>query len=540
MTTDAGTRVRLRPEGVRRLLFAAFALSLLATAWVADDAYISFRTLDHFLGGRGLVWNVGERVQAFTHPLWFFLHSALVAVSGEVYLTTLALGTTCSLAAVYLLGFRLAATPAIGAGVLAAALASAGFVDYSTSGLENPLSHLLLVLLVGWGWREDGRPGRLLLCAGLTAMVVLNRLDLVHLALPGLALPWRRAARRERLWAAVALILPLLAWEVFSLVYFGFLLPNTGPAKLATGVSLSGRLLQGLWYFVSGIRSDGLTLAIGGWLALHLWRSGLRRERLGVASVGLYLAYVGSIGGDSMGTRFFTAPLVLLLALAATRRELGRSRLRPVWVLVAVGLLALRVGAAVDERAIDALGIGDERQFWSPYTGLWQRFGEESWPAKRRDTGWEAPHRSPVGSPAASPRVVETIGLVGYFAPPDEVIVDLYTLADPVRSRLPGLRSGDYNLPGRLAWRVGHIARPLPDGYRESLRSGELRVEDADLAAYVRAVWVVTRGPLWTRERWAEIWRLNTGGYRDEIRRWAARHPEWYPLEARQRLHAVD
>ncbi len=45
----------------------------LANAWVCDDAYITFRSIDNLVNGLGPVWNAGERVQAFTHPLWFLL-----------------------------------------------------------------------------------------------------------------------------------------------------------------------------------------------------------------------------------------------------------------------------------------------------------------------------------------------------------------------------------------------------------------------------------------------------------------------------------
>ncbi len=57
-----------------RLAAAALLLGLVAArAWVCDDAYISFRTLENLLDGYGLRWNVDERVQVYTHPLWLLL-----------------------------------------------------------------------------------------------------------------------------------------------------------------------------------------------------------------------------------------------------------------------------------------------------------------------------------------------------------------------------------------------------------------------------------------------------------------------------------
>ena len=45
------------------VLLMLFVVLMIKTAWVGDDAYISFRPLDNLLNGHGLRWNVAERVQ---------------------------------------------------------------------------------------------------------------------------------------------------------------------------------------------------------------------------------------------------------------------------------------------------------------------------------------------------------------------------------------------------------------------------------------------------------------------------------------------
>lgn len=50
---------------------------IIYTAWVSDDGYITFRSIENWIHGYGLVFNVGERVQTFTHPLWLLLQSLL-------------------------------------------------------------------------------------------------------------------------------------------------------------------------------------------------------------------------------------------------------------------------------------------------------------------------------------------------------------------------------------------------------------------------------------------------------------------------------
>ena len=75
-------------------------LVLIRTAWVSDDAYVSFRTVDNFVSGHGLTWNANERVQAFTNPLWVFLVSAVYFFSGEAFFTSILLSIVLSMLAV--------------------------------------------------------------------------------------------------------------------------------------------------------------------------------------------------------------------------------------------------------------------------------------------------------------------------------------------------------------------------------------------------------------------------------------------------------
>ena len=63
---------------------------LVRTAWVCDDAYITFRVVDNFVGGFGLRWNVAERVQGYTHPLWMLISAGAYACTREIYYTGIA------------------------------------------------------------------------------------------------------------------------------------------------------------------------------------------------------------------------------------------------------------------------------------------------------------------------------------------------------------------------------------------------------------------------------------------------------------------
>ena len=128
------TRLLKGPVGQTQLLLA-FTISLyiailVRTAWIHEDAYITLRTVRNLLDGFGPVWNVGERVQAYTHPLWMFLLAGVLGVSGEYYYTTIALCIVISVVTLYVLVFRLAMSP--WAAILAILLLcfSKAYVDY--------------------------------------------------------------------------------------------------------------------------------------------------------------------------------------------------------------------------------------------------------------------------------------------------------------------------------------------------------------------------------------------------------------------------
>jgi len=230
-----------RPRTIARCaLLVLFALAVIGTAWVCDDAYITFRVVDNFGEGYGLRWNVDERVQVYTHPLWMFLLSAVASYSGEEFYTSLALSMIFSITAVALLLFGVARdTPAALVAGTALVLSKA-FVDFSTSGLENPLTHLLLAAAALLAARAEPRLPALLPLALIASSAALNRPDTLLLYLPLVALVWWREPRLAGLgWLALG-FLPLLAWEAFALLYYGFPFPNTAYAKLQTGVGSSG------------------------------------------------------------------------------------------------------------------------------------------------------------------------------------------------------------------------------------------------------------------------------------------------------------
>ena len=84
-------------------LVALFVVVLLRTAWLSEDAYFTFRSVENWVYGYGARWNVGERVQVYTHPLWFGLMSVSFFVTRHMAASAFGLSFLFSGLTVYLL-----------------------------------------------------------------------------------------------------------------------------------------------------------------------------------------------------------------------------------------------------------------------------------------------------------------------------------------------------------------------------------------------------------------------------------------------------
>ena len=501
------------------LCLLLFAAVFLLNAWVGDDAYITFRAIDNFLHGHGLRWNVAERVQVYTHPLWMLLMTAAAAVTREFYFTALGVSLLAGLAALFALWTDRTMALRQKMLLILALASSKAYIEYSSSGLENPLSHFLLALFYVDYFRGDPeaeawparRIARLYLVASLA---YLARPDAILLYLPALlhATVKGFAACRFRLWKPVlAGTSPAWLWHVFSAAYYGFVFPNTYYAKLA-GAGIPGRMLlaQGLAYLWHSLRFDPLTfivIVLGGLTLLVLARRSLRAAAAAVALL-LYLFYVVRIGGDFMSGRFLTLPF-LLSALALARRLCSR---RLGWVALALlavyNLAAPRAPIKMSRRYepwdSDAeRGIADERGYYQKGAALlfYRRgrpFPENAYTALAR-AARQSGRRA---------HVSDTIGFSGFVAGPEIHIIDKLGLADPLLARLPISRRS------LACFQIGHFARRIPAGYVESCESGGNLVADPGLADYYEGLRTITRGPLWTAERWRCIARYNVGADR--------------------------
>jgi arabinofuranosyltransferase len=485
-----------------------FAVVLVRTAWACDDAFITFRVIDNALHGWGLRWNVAERVQVYTHPLWLL---ALIPLSAfvEPYYGSMLLGGGLTLALVGWFLWRGAAGTDLAVVAFLALLGSQAFVDFSTSGLENPLAHVLLVAaavrFAALGpepsWRERAA------VVGLASLVAVDRLDHAVLVAPLVLSTLARARPRDALRALAVGSLPLVAWEVFAVVYYGFPLPNTAYAKLGTGIPSVALARQGLQYLETCFCWDPLTAFVLGLGVVAAVISRGPGDLEIAAAICLWLVYLVRVGGDHMAGRFLTPAFVLAL-LVIVRKE--RRFARPLGVAVIVlAAYAHHPPVATGVDLVDiVLGDGlvsDERAFFYRISGLLRRpIDGPLW-------------RMPGASDGKAARLLgpqtiqrEMIGWYAYYAGPDTHVVDPLGLGDPLIARIPA--SADY-------YRAGHYRRTIPEGYLAAAREGG-DVLDPGLDGYWRELREVTRGPIFSVERWRDVRDLNRPGIDPRVDAW--------------------
>jgi arabinofuranosyltransferase len=493
------------------VLFIIFGVVLVRSAWVSDDAYITLRMVDNLYHGFGLTWNSGERVMASTHPLWMLvIASTYFAVENPYYLLII-LSLAISLFAVYLMIAKLSVTSLNSILGLLLLISSKAVIDYSTSGLENPLTNLIFIIFIIILLNNRKGVNQFLLLSLVASLGVLNRYDTILLFLPALIylLITQRSLKQDLLYMTLGFS-PLIIWGLFSLFYYGFIFPNTAYAKLNTGINSFLLIKQGILYVLNTLSRDPASIII---IIFSIVVSFISRDRRKIAiSLGmiLYILYVIRVGGDFMSGRFFSAVVFGGIALIVNTK-LPKSLQNFTFVMLVTALIfaatpnpPILYNAGDTQQPAGVMGIyngiEDERLWYYQLTGLLTMTRDQIMPRMAwADLGTEAKERN------YGVVIKDSVGVFGYYAGPTVYVIDRYALGDPLLSRL--------KIPDQNNWRIGHFSRDLPEGYLETLETHENHIQDANLSAYYDKLSIITRGELFDYNRIVEILKMNLGVY---------------------------
>ncbi|MGJ4745127.1 hypothetical protein ACQV5M_02095 [Leptospira sp. SA-E8] len=494
------------------LALAIFIFSYISyqNAWLSDDSFISFRVLDHFVNGFGLRWNIAERVQAFTNPLLILVLSPFYYLYQNIVFWSFFSSFVCGLSAFYFLR-KISVSKVsfwLGFGFL---LSSRSFVDYSYSGLENSLNYLIeAIFFCLYFKKEEGTGSKLPSLVLLASFGLVSRIDFILIFIIPLLIvliqDWKKGKINISLSSKIALCsLPAGFWFLFSALYYGSLLPNTYYSKTNVEDSFIQILSQGLRYYVFELKWDPIVFAF---LPIAAIVRAVLRKSLGAILTSLlfslsYLAYILFVGGDFMAGRFFTY-VIFLFGIALTRLE--NLDKKEIYILGTVLLLynillssspihSVKQQVKQNPWILGRGEIADEKLWYYPGTGL-------AWYNKKDSLLSNLSNKKPFFPPTDQKVFIKyNTGVIGFFLP-DQYIIDIVALGDPLLSRIQG------------KGRVGHKIRRLPSGYFESVESGENKIQDPKLKEYYNSLNLLTRGEVFDSRRLDLLWKFQFGDLR--------------------------
>lgn len=432
------------------LLSATITYFVFKSAWISDDAFITLRYVSNTLNGYGPVFNPGEYVQGYTHPLWFILVTLISVVFPDPILNSIYLGLALTFATFLLLGFTFhrltrACLPTFGllAGAGALCVLSDPWVSFQTSGLENSLSHLIIAaILAVTGLKGDSSPSWLVFLMGL---LCLNRPDFIFLIIPStLHLLIQNQRDPGRLFQMALASIPVITWLLFAWFTYGDIIPNTAPAKIGIYPTWQDSVSQGLAYLKDWIKHD--TLAAGSTLLTLSYGFANKKSMLWITisfGVILYGIWIVWIGGDFMRGRFFT-PLFftcIVLGLITACPEIGTRGFRLSWkamiylaifgVLYGIQQIPPDPGGTISEE-----GVVNERAYYPGYTlAHYAEHGTLQNPYLNLGFADQLRSYAEICGPITIHN--RNPGTLGYLAGPDVHIIDMLGLTDSFIAKLP-------------------------------------------------------------------------------------------------------
>lgn len=209
------------------IIIGAVTLRAATSPLLIDDAYITFRYARNLAAGAGFVYNVGEQVLGTSTPLFTMLLAAFAKFGFSLQSGSIVLGVVSDAILVLLFVVLGQSLKRIWLGIVVGiwVASSSQIVFASVSGMETELYACLVVsTLVLYATRRVGWASFL---GGLTALTRPEG-GLVLVAIFATTLLRREFKWRE--WISVPFV--LVPWGLFSLTYFGSLIPNSVLAKV--------------------------------------------------------------------------------------------------------------------------------------------------------------------------------------------------------------------------------------------------------------------------------------------------------------------
>ena len=384
--------------------------------WIGDDGLIYIRIVKQILAGNGPVFNIGERIEAGTSPLWIWIISGFSWLGFKPASFSIFLGIILSVASLILASVGATNMHLLSkssfkqkdeakkdeakkdeakkdeeipwkfpVGIWIYAFIPVAW-DYASSGLENGLSMFYIAATYWASARfatniQNENPAfnsRLLLgfIAGLGPLVrpelaLYGGSVLLYL---GISMLLTRSIAWKKLFLLIFVsgIAPV-GYQLFRMGYYAELVPNTGIAKGSFGP----RWEQGFFFFKNffGFYFLGFVLSIAILLLVVAIKNKTQSSARWLTALpvlsGLFLIiYVVRIGGGFMHGRMFLMPLFLLLIPIATTYLPKIANDRGIGIIAILTIWGVLCGSFIRMGPENYHMIGNERLWYATVSGI--------------------------------------------------------------------------------------------------------------------------------------------------------------------------
>ncbi|HET9136089.1 MAG TPA: hypothetical protein VFO76_05575 [Candidatus Kapabacteria bacterium] len=327
------------------LVIAVGLVQAIVLRWVSDDSFITFRYVKNFVDGNGIVYNIGERIEGYTHFLWLLILSFTKLIGFDPVIASMWIGVACFalLLTIYLRISYKEQTSSSYLPLVAILLAlNYDMLVWVTGGLETSLYTLLIsVAFYCWFYTKLPQQRKLLLVGSLLLLTALTRPDGALFTITGAILLAGKNLKENKsialslkevtllLLPSIIIGVPYLLWKYN---YYGDIFPTTFYAKsgdenyfgqgffyiflfFKVYFTLALSLIAfGIWYFMKRPRPAE---------AIHNTTAGSPILTAIILVAVYFIIYIAKVGGDFMFARFIIPVLPLIYFIV--ERSLDRA-----------------------------------------------------------------------------------------------------------------------------------------------------------------------------------------------------------------------
>jgi arabinofuranosyltransferase len=217
------------------IIFLGFLITYFNRGFMLDDALIYYRYVNNFIEGNGLVYNIGEKFNALTSPLYTYLSIFVSSITREVEKTQVVLSGSLLIASSLMLLLINIKKNQIVIGVISSLILVSSKFFYLVTGLETYL-FVFLSLVCIYLYIEK----KYFLLSVFSSLLFLTRGEGIFLLLILLYLIYRENRSEIKIIYFFVFASFIILNYLFNLIYYGNLVPHTLMAKIEQGQS-------GLW-----------------------------------------------------------------------------------------------------------------------------------------------------------------------------------------------------------------------------------------------------------------------------------------------------